>query len=227
MREENLPFELRVAVKKHSFAKSFKNSSWNYRISILLLFIAVIINLALVISVPAQAKNDEFYYFITETIVGYETDGEVFIKDGIPILRFDLMYTANFHINYWIMIGLFSLIGSGVLIRSRSELKMLIRSYYLILSISLLVGFLKIFILIGCMKYYILDNILELSLFLTIFPFAFLIPIHFLSLTNVFPTFLVNQDILSKKKSLIRIPVMVAYTIAIGVFYLGIQAIIA
>ncbi len=72
MREENLPFELRVAAKKHSFVRSLKNSSWNYRISILLLFFAVIINLALLLSIPAQARNDEFYYLITEFIVGYD-----------------------------------------------------------------------------------------------------------------------------------------------------------
>ncbi|MHA1557169.1 MAG: hypothetical protein ACTSPM_09580 [Candidatus Heimdallarchaeota archaeon] len=222
MREENLPFELRVSVKRRSFVRSFKNYSWNFRISILLLFFAVVINLALLLSIPVQTRNDEFYYFINEILVGYDTAGVVFITDGIPILRFDLIYTANFHINYWLMIGLFSLIGSGALIRSRSELKMLIRSYYLILSVVLLVGSIKIFIMIGCMKYYVLGNNFELALFLTIYPFVFLLPMHFINLSNLFPSFPINQEILPKKKSLIRIPIMVAYAISLGVLYLAI-----
>ncbi len=227
MSEINLPFELRVTANKRSFVKSLKNSSWNYRLSILLLFFAVIINIMLILSIPVQVKNYEFYYLIKETIVGYDFYGCSLSDMPFPILEFGLTYTTNFHINYWLMIGLYSLIGSGVLLRSRSELRMLIRSYYLILSVVVLVGSVKIFIMIGCIRYYVLANILELSLFLTFFPIVFLIPMHYINLTNIYPSFQINQEILSKKKSLIRMSIMITYTIAVGVIYIGIQEIIA
>lgn len=227
MREENLPFELRVAAKKRSFVRLLKYSSWNYRISILLLFFAVIINLALLLSIPAQTRNNEFYYHITETIVGYDNDYSLFMEYSFPITSFGLTYTTNFHVNYWLMIGIYSLIGSGILTRSRTELRMLIRSYYLILSVVLIVGLVRIFILIFCMKYFVIANILEQTLFLTFYPIALLIPVHFINLYNIFPSFPIDQDILPKKKSLIRIPIMTVYAIALGMVYLGIQAIIA
>ncbi len=121
------------------------------------------------------------------------------------------------------MIGIYSLIGSGILIRSRSELRMLIRSYYLILSIVLVVGLVRIFVLIFCMAYFSIAKILELTIILTFYPIAMLIPIHFINLYNIFPSFPMNQDILSKRKSLIRISIMIIYTIVIGIIYLVIS----
>lgn len=235
-------YELRMASNRHSIISSLLHTTWNYKLCIYFLISAAILNATLILALPGNSIGNitftalnTFYYKITSTFIGFV--GIICIPEQcpapIPIFQLSLVYTSNFHFCYWVMVGLLFIGGSGLLIKPQNDMKALLRSYYTINFVILLIGIimtLNVNSLNSSWEYPANNfnhNVITLCLFLTFIPILLMLPNHLLlclnkkqkiplNLTNMFPT----------KKKFLKISFMIISTILIALIYLGIQRLI-
>jgi len=226
MSGENYSFDERSLSKRRSIVQSLVNSSWNYKVSIIVLILAACLNFTLLFSVPV-GFNNEFFYKLSTIIVDYYTPPGPAIGDNIrPVYLVSLSYTSMFHLFYWLMTGLLFLAGSGLLVHSTEELVKIIRSYYLITSVVSFFGLFKLLYLFMGLTYFRSENLLEQTIFLTIYPLVLLLPIHLILKRNQETLYATITSIGNKRKAILLFFLMLLSVVLIAFIYLGIQKII-
>ena len=232
MREEYLPAEYRVSPKERSVFASFKRTSWNYKISFLLLLIGILINIAFIASIPIQVENSEYYYLVTKWQIGYEEVPYPLSSGPYPLFALIFDFTTNFHIQYWIMIALYSFVSFGVLLQSKDEINKLIRVYYRLMLIIFITGLVRLIILFSCMRYHLGGvyfgahrSHLILTVFLMIYPIIFLTPMHYFIRRVILPRN-PSENKLNKKEILLQIPFQLFYVALTGLLYIVVEIMI-
>ncbi|MHA1556109.1 MAG: hypothetical protein ACTSPM_04160 [Candidatus Heimdallarchaeota archaeon] len=232
MTGEHLNIEKKIASNRFSLIKSLLNSTWNYKTTILLIILAVIINAALLLSIPVGTINNEFYYSITQTQNGFiDTSLIPSIPNNpslfeLPRFQFNLTYTMNYHINYWVMIIFNVLAACGFLIESSEEMKNVQKLYYSSNFCVFLLGIIKAAYLLAFRGNFAPVNVLDQTIFLTFLPFALMIPVHLLlHISNDLNKFSISK--IRKKGNILNFGILVIYTAAVSLSYLGMAVLIA